>query len=373
MFTAKDIEYQQEIVILSPTWSKRLDELRQWSHHDRLVCPMCARPVTVKAGTLRRQHFAHRHKAGCNYGEDDPALSRARTVLYGWLVGKFGEKVVSLEKPLNDIRLPRPIDCWVQRSQRDFAYWLIHKNVRPNERDDIQAAFEDMDAQHELQRDIHVNWVFLKDMLRVDEETPERVYLNPTERELMRNTQYDAPAHELPDLETAALRGVRKGNSLHYLDVETGRVTTYRGLHLYHEPQAYSGLPVTTPLVDLLVAPRTGEFVHPGEHQRSESFAAFMEQVNQRRMEIEREETARQRRYHASQGPRWGHSDSSLQGSLSFSSAKPQKSPDTPESSRAPLLPDVGICIFCGEETTDWWQYKDGACRCRSCLAKGLA
>ncbi|HEX9019181.1 MAG TPA: competence protein CoiA family protein, partial [Anaerolineaceae bacterium] len=114
MRTYKAIHAQtgQEIVILSPQWSRRIDALREMDHADLLVCQGCRQPLRVKAGELKRAHFAHKHLQACSYGSQSLEILEARAVLYDWLLAQFGEQV-TVEKQVEGGDLPRPVDCWV--------------------------------------------------------------------------------------------------------------------------------------------------------------------------------------------------------------------------------------------------------------------
>ena len=110
MFKALHRPSGEEIVILEPRWRRQLDTLRLLDAQDDLVCQGCLQPVRVRAGEVKRWHFAHKHLQNCPYEFESPVLLQCRAVLYEWLVSQLGEDVVTLEKKSP---LPRPVDCWV--------------------------------------------------------------------------------------------------------------------------------------------------------------------------------------------------------------------------------------------------------------------
>ncbi len=111
----------QELLLLDSHWEHDIESLRALDQHDLLVCQGCKQPVRVRAGEIRRWHFAHKQLLTCTYGRESPALLTARAVLYDWLVSKFGEKV-TVEKKVDDNSCSRPVDCWVERDTGAFAY-----------------------------------------------------------------------------------------------------------------------------------------------------------------------------------------------------------------------------------------------------------
>ena len=110
MYKARHRPSGDDIIILDPRWMAQLDHLRVLDKQDALVCPGCEQPVRVRAGKIKRWHFAHTHPETCPFRRQSPELLKTRAVLYAWLVGKFGERAVTLEKIAADVHFPRPID-----------------------------------------------------------------------------------------------------------------------------------------------------------------------------------------------------------------------------------------------------------------------
>lgn len=364
MYKAINQLTETEIVILEPTWSGNLEQLRRWSQSDALVCQECQQPVRVRAGEVRTWHFAHKHRQNCVIGNESPQLLQTRALLYRWLVGKFGSERVTVEKRLPDVELARPIDCWVA-GEVNFAYWIFETNLKPPNRAAVRTAL--------THPRIVPHWVFLAAMQHQDEENAECVHLTTTEREFAQATKYDAPIH--PD-----------GQSLHYLNEVSREIITYRGLRLVHKPQVYEGEPVCTSLSAMLALPKTGEFVHPGEYEKLKAFEKEQERLETERQRLEEErrkqlETLQRHTNQQSMAHLPLNSPAIPQTNFSRFSPPPPKPSFIPEkeSGDAPvggLLhggQKSGICEYCGEQTQDWWHYdgKSGKCRCRKCLREG--
>ncbi len=318
----------QEITILDPLWRAQLTYLRQLSTQDLLVCPGCEQPVTVRAGTVRQWHFAHKHLANCPYETQSPALLAARAVLYTFLRDQFLD-AVSVEHLLEDAGLPRPIDCWLLQNGQAFAYWIIDRRLPPEQRDSLLQAFR---AQN-----IRVTWVFLADFLRGYGFQKERVDLTTTERAFLQQTAYDCAwqTHYM-DL----------GSTLHYFLTETRQLVTYRNLVVEHPPQRFIGVRLESALADVTFDQDTGGFVHSGETKRlADHLASVAVEKNRAVARVEKA-----RRF--------------LQGDIDSSADEPAH----PAAAERPFG-RAGVCRVCGVVTTDWVQFdgRDATCICRDC------
>jgi competence CoiA-like predicted nuclease len=233
------------------------------------VCPGCQQPVRIRAGQKKRWHFAHKHLQECPLSHESPIVLEARAVLYEWLVNKFKEDAVTLEKKLESDLLPHPVDCWVQTKSGNIAYWIIPSQIKPRQRDKLKSAFE--------QQDVQINWVFLSEMLREDQGN---IHLTTTERELSQQSEYNDFIDRSGNLQF--------GLTLHYLDPTNEILTTFRTLRIVHSPQLYSGRKQKHKMVEVLVHPKTGEFVHPGEHEYLQKIGKEKERIKREQEELER-------------------------------------------------------------------------------------
>ncbi len=358
MFKAVHAETGEEIIILHPQWKKKLQQLREMDRADLLLCQGCGQAMRVKAGKLKRAHFAHKHRKACSLGSETVEILEARAVLYEWLFAQFGA-AVSVEKQVQEWALPRPIDCWVATEQGTFAYWLIENGIRLERREAIKAAFE--------QAEVHIHYVFLAQMLNEEKKEFHSLLLTPTERAFRRETPFDA----------LFARPGATGHSLHYLDAGQGLLTTFRSLALFHRPNWYKGIKHSDPLASVRARVTDGGFVHPGEGERlntyrqkqarlereQEQAQARLEEWNQRLAQFRAEQPEAPR----AEAPQAGEPET-----LDPNSA-PAPRPEPEPASEGAALP----CVSCGQITTDYWAtFYDEAgrklCRCRDCLDREL-
>jgi hypothetical protein len=361
MYKAINQKSNEEIVILDPSWDREnISVLRGWDQKDLLVCQECQQPVRVRAGQVRIWHFAHKHLNNCPAGNESPQLLQARVILYRWLVSKYGSERVTLEKKLPETGLPRPVDCWVagKEASGPIAYWIFDAGLQPKSRQAIQSAL--------ASPSISTNWLFLAAMLRPDKEDGAAIHLTTTEREFMSHSEYSQLARR------HTFEAV--GDTLHYLDHETSLLTTYRGLRLVHSPQVYQGSIVSHPIEEVLVSPKSGEFVHPGEYEQLQAYKKKEAEESEKRkareqQKLEKLRQAKSKETKPEQVAVREHQSPPVSDSFLQQQSAPNAAPPPP--------PQVqkAICEFCGEYTDDWWFF-DGekqTCRCRSCLQRGMS
>jgi hypothetical protein len=335
MYKAKHQPSGQRIIILDERWRAQIDYLRSLDKRDALVCPGCEQPVRVRAGRVKRWHFAHKHLGNCPFERESPALLGVRAALYQWLVSQFSPEDVLIEKILDPPVTQRHIDCWVQQQDRCFAYWIFERRTPPDERRVISEGFKKID--------VNVNWLFSIDLLREDEFKPRnRLHLTTTERAFIQQSELDkAWQTHIEQL----------GGSLHYLDADKGILTTYRNLKVIHTPQLYAGIRLRTPLGACSASTTTGEFIHPGE----------MEQYGKRQDEIARKKQKAQERLQ--KGVAFLRRASEFKPALSFQNEGRLK--ERP-------FKRVGTCKICGTVTSDWVTYFGSTkeCICRKCKGR---
>jgi hypothetical protein len=287
----------------------------------------------------------------CDYEDESAVLRNARAVLYEWLIIKFGNNV-TIEKKVDGVDLFRPIDCWVEQGSTVFAYWIFDKQLKLEKRIVLQESFEKLG--------IPINWVFSFEMLRTEQDDPNKPILSTTEREFIKHSKYDIPAS-----------GYHGKGSLHYLDDELHKLTTFRCLSLYHEPQIYRGTKRVSDLEKILVSPRNGEFVHDGEHDKFQEYrqeGIYKPQQNWEGFPFQEDPDV------SFQPP-----DSEIiEGRNSENKPKVVSNKSWFQDSRYPSNsdfsePKIGKCVFCGKETQDWWSYdgRTGQCKCNSCKQQG--
>ncbi len=332
MYKAAHQPSGQEIIILDARWMQQIDYLRTLDKQDVLVCPGCEQPIRVRAGKIKRWHFAHKHLANCPFERESPSLLKTRAVLYSWLVEKFDSDHVTVEKRLDHPSFHRHIDCWVENEDWAIAYWIFDRRLPPAERNSLISGFKEIG--------VPVVWVFIADLLRVDCEIMQaRLHLTTTERAFIYKSEFDLAWQTHFE---------HLGGSLHYLDADQESLTTYRNLTVIHLPQLYGGHRLQHPLAEILISTETGEFVHPGE----------VDQLQKRQMEIERQKSEAEKR---------------LQLAREFFSRTPpqevQRSDEENHSQSNQPFERRGTCRFCGTETANWITYYGDTqeCICRNC------
>ncbi|MGE5221492.1 MAG: competence protein CoiA family protein [Omnitrophica WOR_2 bacterium] len=332
----------EEILILDSRWRRQIPYLRQQDRQDLLVCQGCQKPVRVRAGKVKRWHFAHKHLENCPYEIESPALLNTRAQLYEWLVRQFGEAAVTAEKKIPGSNLPRPVDGWAKINNLYFAYWIIDRRLPPDIRDLIHNEFKRMDA--------FVHWIFLSEMLNEETRDPGAVYLTTTEREFMQETGYD---------EILSGKFPVSGKTLHYIDPDMNAMITFRALRLAHSPQLFKGHKESHPIVELAASKGTGEFIHPGEDERR----LQIQEVKQRFGSMEKSAA---RKF---SDERQGYSQ--LPGAVT---GDPSGIP-APDSAENLFTLQEATCIYCGKKTTEWWYLNrtDKTCKCKDCLKRGLS
>ena len=343
MFKALNNRNQQEIIILGFD-DDHLADLRELGHAGTLICPGCRQSVIVKAGAIKRPHFAHKSLSDCPLGNEPPELLEARSVLYDWLKKKPGVRV-TIEHNLDGIALPHILDCWAEKDGKRYAYFIVEASHRPDYREALLVAKRKVDAGW--------TFVFLNRMLREDGPIG-TLKLTPTEREMIAPSQYD----EL------YCGGSWNQGSLHYLDEGVRALTTFRHLAPESCCQTYRGFKLISALEDVRVCPKTGEFVHPDEHEKLSAFERRKKEQEAARQEAKRkaEEAAREASERAAEKARLRNE--AKQAQPPAVAASTEESPWKPSSLGHWEIP----CRKCGCITTNWTvRDPDGTCICRDC------
>lgn len=255
MFRALDTTTEEDIVLdYGRDWS-RIEALRNRARSGAFVCPVCNSQVTVKAGEIKRWHFAHKSIADCPLGNEPKELLDARMVFYRWLKSKYAN--AKIEEMPEGTSLSRPFDAYAEtESGRRFGYWIIVRGMR--DREPMLAVRRD--------KTIWVHWLFLTENLKTVKHLRDAVRLTTTERDFMFGSKYDQPHYG--------------GSTLHYLDLQAESLTTLRGLIPCEGPVYQFSHMAETPLDKVLISPVNGELVHPGEHGR---FVAWEAKEKKRR------------------------------------------------------------------------------------------
>ncbi len=277
MYRVIDTVTGKECIILDSIWNRdTICDLRTLDRVNRLCCPHCNKPVRLRAGEKKRWHFAHKDLTDCSLKNESAEILEARSQLYSLLKSKFGDEV-TVEKSIDGVNLPRPIDCVIEHDGQKIGYWIFERGLR--NRSDLQRKF--------TENNIKSVWIFLHEMLDRDEDESQIVHLTPTERDFLFISDYNR-LYSSSD---------RSGI---YLDHVRQKMITLRGLSCVHEPQKYAfDHLLEHSLSEMLVLPSTGEFIHPDEYQafqqwkekqkHEELLRKHQQEENKRRLKQEEE------------------------------------------------------------------------------------
>lgn len=347
MYKAIHAQTGEEIVILHPAWRKRIDRLRDMDREDLLLCQGCRQALRVKAGEVYRPHFAHKHLKACSYGKESAEILFARAVLYEWLLPLFGD-MVTVEKNIPGFDLPRPVDCWVEKSTGPIAYWIIEAGIKLEARESIKAVFENSR--------VGINYVFLSAMLHEEKKEYHSLLLTPTERTFLKYTPFDDLFSDFGE----------QGSSISYLDAEKRSLITYRGLKLFHRPNWFKGMKKDEPLSSIRPDMTDGKFIYPGESAKLQGLREKKLRLSEKRKAYEERVNSKEQKHIVLPREGWGISARAADlHDLMDHKAVDEKQVEKEE------LP----CATCGQITNDYWAtFYDPSgrklCRCRECLAR---
>lgn len=334
MFKSIDSKNNEEIIILDKCWDlDTIEVLRSKGRENTLICPECQQPVVVKAGKIKRWHFAHQDIGSCPLRNESGNILEARGLLYEWLNTKFPNRV-TIEKGFPGKDLPRPVDCYVNLGNgKNFAYWILENGLR--EKDNIQLIFNDLK--------IKIHWVFLSTMLRYgDDPTRPSVFLRPTERTFAYTSEYNSIY--LPGEPIDHFNYNSRKPALNYLDIDKQHLVSFRGLFCIHSPHQYAyDKMLDEKLENMLISPKTGEFVYPGEH---DNLIAYQNEIL--RVQEEFKQKIQEERERLKNKP-----DQTKKDGLEYSSPLTKEWP----------------CRICGMKTKEWvaLSMATTTCICREC------
>lgn len=361
MFKAINRETGEGVILLAARWSGEEATLRALCQQDVLVCQECRQPVRARLGEVRRWHFAHKSRLTCALTSESPALLQARAALYLWLVGTFGEEDVGIEQRLPGTALPRPIDCVVWTDDRQFAFWVADKELRPAQRGVIQRTVEDSG--------LILRWIFTSRLCVAVDAAQEGRATQGGKEELVLSTMLRELAHASAYNRLVPPHSGSGGTSLHFLDPEASTVITYRGLRNTHGPQVFTGQRVEAPLPEMRMRRRSRKLVHPGEHER-------LTELRDAQAKAKQEAKARAQREAEEAMSHPPPPSPAIPPACGTWGDPPVRSLPTEDIAASAIYGGQKlVCLFCGVLTEDWWaKERDGVHgRCRTCYRAGKA
>ena len=143
MFRAIQQANESSIISLAPEWDdpSQLSALRQQCRDGEVCCPLCRSTVTLRAGEIKRRHFAHDARSECPLANEDATRLAGRHLIYSWLVSRMPAGSVTLEEELPGVNLPSPVDVVCDLPDLSIGYYFVHRNIRkPENRVKVERA-----------------------------------------------------------------------------------------------------------------------------------------------------------------------------------------------------------------------------------------
>lgn len=220
-----------------------------------------------------------------------------------------------------------------------------------------------------------MNWVFLKTDFDAGSDEggdSKRIDLNTTEQEFIAPSAFDRIGGQWAD---------EGQGSLHRLDPEAETLTTLCSLRLVHKPRFYDARHLSHPLDAVLIAPKTGEFVHPGERESWQKERVRREELRlQKERDAQQQEEEHQKWLADAQLCRVEQQRLDEENQEAYGAAVKTRSALESLRSRStsPLRPvpsygsKEGTCRFCGVKTGDWYYFDSVTkiCECNACLKR---
>ncbi|MBI4663986.1 MAG: hypothetical protein HY735_34750 [Verrucomicrobia bacterium] len=396
MLTAWDKSGDRQVVL--PDFEERGDDawVREHTRQGQIVCPTCQQALWLHAGTLRTWHFAHRSLSDCPHGRVSEGILSGRRLLYLFFQSRIaGGKLrgeVKLEPPVKGLPDDLQVDLLVKREGKPpVSVLLLESSLKPHTRSWLPFELE--------KRGFVFRPVFLATRLKKPEDVEDEFLLDTAQRAFQIATAYDE-----------AWRGYACGQgTLHFIDGQTERWTTLRGLQFVHSPQVYrAGKVLSSAMASLLWSETHTDWVHEGEAEKlkqlHEQRREQQRREQQRREQHRREEQRRERELEKARRRQetlpppppkttpirhQGLGSADLQvsptklavpmDSQSGVEALPKRTPPPPPPEPAPepeepWLREGLLCIGCGQRTTNWQNAQPGAgkCICKDCFAIGV-
>ncbi len=344
MFRAQNKLNGNFLISIDTVWFNQREALVNICQADQVVCPYCKEPVRLRAGNYRRWYFAHKTLLNCPFTHESPIVLEARAALYEWLLTKIHNKPgwsVDVEIPTDDPSMKKRVDCLLKSQSRTFAYIIFDKGVKLETRMNLQSQIR--------QKGWHLNALFAMDFFK-PANYPNSVMLSTTERDFLTITEFDL-CDEI---------GRERYGSLFYINGKTRQVKIIRRAALMHPPQTFEGEIFDEELQKVLIAPKTGELVLPGEYEQLQALKEA------RRAQEQRDKEHRERilQEHLAMMKKT-ETLSERTGGKTLKQTVLEPPPENNQQTQAALP----ICLICHQPSSDWWYY-DGitnTCKCQNC------
>ena len=253
--------------------------------------------------------------------------------------------------------MQRSLDAWVLHKKYRFAYWLVDRQMKPDDREHLKLTALSLGAC------LHV--LFLAQTMRRNNTPKDFLNLTTTERFYLQSSKYDLS-------DNPQCKG-----SLNYLDENTSTVITFRAMSCTEPPQRFSGRELSHPLTSMLVSPISGQFVHPGEKEGLERYEEKQRGKKKQASAHVKFKTTHWIGQRLPPGARVQPAPCPHPIALTPVPQPPAANqlppPGSSDVTATPLMvpPDKEApCTMCGQVTNDWWYYdpKTHTCKCNVCL-----
>ncbi len=344
MFRAQNKLNGDFLISIDPAWFSQRESLVDICLTDQVVCPYCKEPVRLRAGNYRRWYFAHKTLLNCPFTQESPTVLEARAALYEWLLTKIHNKPgwsVDIEIPTDDPSMKKRVDCLIKSPSGVFAYIIFDKGVKLETRLELQSQIR--------RKGWHLNVLFAMDFFK-PANYPNSVSLSTTERDFLTSTEFDL-CDEISQ---------ERLSSLFYINGKTRQVKVIRRTSLLHPPQIFEGELFDEELQKVLIAPKTGELVLPGEYEKLQALKEA------RRAQEKRDKESRERilQEHFAMMKKT-ETRSECAGSKALKQTVLEPPPEDNQQTQVALP----VCLICHQPSSDWWYYDciTNTCKCQNC------
>lgn len=332
MLTAWDTFERTRLVLPDFEEAAELAAVREWAREGRLVCPVCNEKLWLRVGEKRCAHLAHRVLADCPHAAVSLAIIETQRLVYRFFQERIQQGKLSgpieLEPTVSALPVATRVHLILRRDAKEpVAIVLLESGLKPDARFAMRSTVQ--------RQNMILRPVFLTSTLKPKEESAGVFLLSPTQRDLKHKSLFGPREADY---------GAR--DALHFIDYQSARWTSLRGLRLEHAPQVYGTESVRHSTMDeLLWSESQAEWTHPNEPRAKESPALPSQPIFSPAANRGRRSPLQP--IHASmppvfQPPAW------ITGGL--------------------------VCIGCQIRTDDWQTAKpaEDSCVCKKCFAKGV-
>ncbi len=143
--------------------NKKIQAAEAQKQQGPFICPACKKQLTLRKGSIRIHHFAHKHESNCYYKGESQVHLRTKLDIYEYIQQQYGAHIQQLEL---EYFLPglRP-DVYVEGKKKKIAIEVQVSPLSPKELFDRTAQYQ--------QLGIYVLWVLPFDQKRMLKEWTE--------------------------------------------------------------------------------------------------------------------------------------------------------------------------------------------------------